>query len=147
MKKTQKGFTLVELLVVIAILAILSTVAVVGYTSFINKAEKQATETEIAQIKSVVEAATITDKAYIVIDGDYVIFSKDDNGVITVTTGDEDDVGDKDIDLTNELPKELLEKLDCTGSALKYQYDDDASVITIYPEATEEDEEDEEENA
>lgn len=37
-KKIKKGFTLVELLVVIAILAILSTVSIVGYTSFIEKA-------------------------------------------------------------------------------------------------------------
>ncbi|MBQ9979280.1 MAG: prepilin-type N-terminal cleavage/methylation domain-containing protein, partial [Clostridia bacterium] len=34
----NKGFTLVELLVVIAILAILATVSVVGYTSFIESA-------------------------------------------------------------------------------------------------------------
>ena len=34
----NKGFTLVELLVVIAILAILATVSVVGYTSFIKSA-------------------------------------------------------------------------------------------------------------
>ena len=38
MKQTKKGFTLVELLVVIAILAILATVSVVGYTTFITKA-------------------------------------------------------------------------------------------------------------
>ena len=31
-KKLKKGFTLVELIVVIAIIAILSTVAVIGYT-------------------------------------------------------------------------------------------------------------------
>ena len=37
-KQIKKGFTLVELLVVIAILAVLATVSVVGYTSFITKA-------------------------------------------------------------------------------------------------------------
>ncbi|MBQ2804298.1 MAG: prepilin-type N-terminal cleavage/methylation domain-containing protein, partial [Clostridia bacterium] len=40
MKQTKKGFTLVELLVVIAILAILATVSVVGYTAFIQKAHQ-----------------------------------------------------------------------------------------------------------
>lgn len=39
-KKTRKGFTLVELLVVIAILAILATVSIVGYTSFTKKAQE-----------------------------------------------------------------------------------------------------------
>lgn len=37
-KKLKKGFTLVELIVVIAIIAILSTVAVVGYTRVVDKA-------------------------------------------------------------------------------------------------------------
>ncbi len=40
MKQTKKGFTLVELLVVIAILAILATVSVVGYTAFIQRAHE-----------------------------------------------------------------------------------------------------------
>ena len=39
MKNTKKGFTLVELLVVIAIVAILATVAIIGYTSFTKKAK------------------------------------------------------------------------------------------------------------
>ena len=44
-----KGFTLVELLVVIAILAILATVSVVGYTSFIDSAKDSNAETELHQ--------------------------------------------------------------------------------------------------
>ena len=51
-----KGFTLVELLVVIAILAILATVSVVGYTSFIDNANKSAAETEIHQVETSVNA-------------------------------------------------------------------------------------------
>ena len=51
MKKTnKKGFTLVELLVVIAILAILATVAVVGYTSFQDKAYESNDRTLVAQL-------------------------------------------------------------------------------------------------
>ena len=53
---TRKGFTLVELLVVIAILAILATVSVVGYTSFIAQADKTALETDAANIEKVIEA-------------------------------------------------------------------------------------------
>lgn len=55
-----KGFTLVELLVVIAILAILATVSVVGYTSFIENANNSACEQELAQIKTQVIANDIT---------------------------------------------------------------------------------------
>lgn len=55
-----KGFTLVELLVVIAILAILATVSVVGYTSFIDKAHKSNAETLLAQVVDYVYSAEVT---------------------------------------------------------------------------------------
>ena len=57
MKNTKKGFTLVELLVVIAIVAILATVAIIGYTSFIDKAEKSADQQGVAQMNTVLNAA------------------------------------------------------------------------------------------
>ncbi len=56
---TRKGFTLVELLVVIAILAILATVSVVGYTSFIEGADKQAVVTEAEQAKSLINGGLV----------------------------------------------------------------------------------------
>ena len=52
MKKTRKGFTLVELLVVIAIVAILATVAIIGYTSFTKKAEKSADQQAVTQMNT-----------------------------------------------------------------------------------------------
>ena len=48
----NKGFTLVELLVVIAILAILATVSVVGYTSFIERADVSTDEQLAAQLNN-----------------------------------------------------------------------------------------------
>ena len=59
MKNTKKGFTLVELLVVIAILAILATVAVVGYTSFIEKANLSNDQAFVAQANTTLQAAAI----------------------------------------------------------------------------------------
>lgn len=50
-KKTG-GFTLVELIIVIAILAILSSVAVAGYSSYITKANNSAAESFMNQIKT-----------------------------------------------------------------------------------------------
>lgn len=51
MKSNKKrGFTLVELLVVIAILAILATVSVVGYTSFIERATVSNDENVASQL-------------------------------------------------------------------------------------------------
>ena len=60
-KKTKKGFTLVELLVVIAILAILSTVSVVGYTSFINKAKESNAKNELHQVVNMIHAELVDD--------------------------------------------------------------------------------------
>ena len=54
MKKTRKGFTLVELLVVIAIVAILATVAIIGYTSFTKKAEESNDRTLVAQLNTAI---------------------------------------------------------------------------------------------
>ena len=59
-KNNKKGFTLVELLVVIAILAILASVAVVGYTAFVDKANKSAAESEAHPIDTSIEAAFMT---------------------------------------------------------------------------------------
>lgn len=57
---TRKGFTLVELLVVIAILAILATVSVVGYTAFINSADDGAALSELSSVKTFMEGYDLT---------------------------------------------------------------------------------------
>jgi prepilin-type N-terminal cleavage/methylation domain-containing protein len=54
-KKTG-GFTLVELIIVIAILAILSSVAVAGYSSYIKKANDSAV---LAELNNISTAATL----------------------------------------------------------------------------------------
>ncbi|MBQ9978924.1 MAG: type II secretion system protein [Clostridia bacterium] len=59
MRNTKKGFTLVELLVVIAILAVLATVSVVGYTSFIDRANQSTALQEMTQIRDSVIAEDI----------------------------------------------------------------------------------------
>ena len=59
-----KGFTLVELLVVIAILAILATVSVVGYTSFIDSAKDSNAETTLHTIETYIEADLLADNKF-----------------------------------------------------------------------------------
>ena len=59
MKNTKKGFTLVELLVVIAIVAILATVAIIGYTSFLKKADLSNDQSAIAQMNTALQASAI----------------------------------------------------------------------------------------
>ncbi|MBQ3067187.1 MAG: type II secretion system protein, partial [Clostridia bacterium] len=69
MRSTKKGFTLVELLVVIAILAILATVSVVGYTAFIEKAHQSVAMQEMTQIRNALVAEDITNKNFNLEDG------------------------------------------------------------------------------
>ena len=49
--KKNGGFTLVELIIVIAILAILSTVAVAGYSTYISKANQSVVNTFEADVE------------------------------------------------------------------------------------------------
>ncbi len=56
MRKNEKGFTLVELIVVIAIVAILASVAIVGYTQFIQNARESKAQTELDQVVNMVRA-------------------------------------------------------------------------------------------
>ena len=56
MKNNKKGFTLVELLVVITIITILATVAVIGYGVFTKNATKAKAEAELNQIITYVNA-------------------------------------------------------------------------------------------
>lgn len=58
-KKTKKGFTLVELLVVIAILAVLASVSVIGYLGFVEKARNSDAVTELAQVRELLRAELI----------------------------------------------------------------------------------------
>ena len=71
-----KGFTLVELLVVIAILAILATVSVVGYTSYIKNANESVALQEMTQVRSSIKAEDI-------LNGNFAI----SGGKVTLTTG------------------------------------------------------------
>ena len=59
---SHKGFTLVELIIVIAILAILSSVAVVDYSSYIKKANMQADMTLAAEIENALILAMYSDR-------------------------------------------------------------------------------------
>lgn len=60
--KSKKGFTLVELLIVIAIVAILATVSIIGYTSFIDKANQSVDMQLVKQMNIVLEAYEINNE-------------------------------------------------------------------------------------
>jgi prepilin-type N-terminal cleavage/methylation domain-containing protein len=61
MRKNEKGFTLVELIVVIAIVAILAAVGIIGYTQFIQNARNTKAQSELDQLINVLYADSLVD--------------------------------------------------------------------------------------
>ena len=70
----KKAFTLVELLVVIAIIAILATAGVVGYTVFTEKARKSNAESELSQIRTLLQAEDFENDSFETQNKCYLVF-------------------------------------------------------------------------
>jgi len=57
MKKTKKGFTLVELVIVVAVMAVLVAVAIPTVSSIVNSAQQSVDETNAQTIESMIKLA------------------------------------------------------------------------------------------
>ena len=108
MNNTKKGFTLVELLVVIAILAILATVSVVGYTSFIDRANQSTAMQELTQVRAALIAEDINNNNFSIVTGE--------SAAITGANAIEDFAGD--LGLSGEV------EVDETNKAITYTLED-----------------------
>ena len=58
-KQMQKGFTLIELMIVVAIIGILAAIAIPAYQNYIDDAARTACEGETAALKTPFEMAAI----------------------------------------------------------------------------------------
>lgn len=74
MKKNNKGFSLVELIIVIAIMAALVAVLAPQYIKYIEKSRKAADENTIAELSNAIKIAA-ADEDYTLEDGDQIIIS------------------------------------------------------------------------
>ena len=139
---TRKGFTLVELLVVIAILAILATVSVVGYTSFIERADQSNADVEANQIKTIVTSALMGANDCVVLVENTATGEDPANGIYVtkgatgyVVSASEPEC-DKPFDATDDVEALVTgDKALAIGdvaNTLVYTYDEDTdSVITL----------------
>ena len=88
----HEGFTLVELIIVIAILAILAGVAVVGYSAYIEKANKAADQTALAQLNNAFALACANNgqDQFVFNTAPVLLWNSDKDTVIGLDSGNED---------------------------------------------------------
>lgn len=63
-KKKYRGFTLIEMLVVLVIIGILASIAMPMYSDYIRKASRQAAETELLELAALQEKIYVNSNAY-----------------------------------------------------------------------------------
>ncbi|WP_432821436.1 type IV pilin protein [Trichloromonas sp.] len=56
MEKSQEGFTLLELLIVVAIIGILAAIAIPQFTQYRQKAFNSGAQTDLSSVRMLVEA-------------------------------------------------------------------------------------------
>lgn len=105
--KDKKGFTLVELIVVLVILAILAALLVPSLTGYINKAKEKSLEAKTRNI--VMATQTLIDEKYgtvkldtpLVADVDIGTATSVANGKFTIAAGDIKNLAEVDVSNTN----------------------------------------------
>ena len=60
----SRGFTLIELMIVVAVMAILSAVAYPSYTSYVTRASREAAKSELLQLQNLQEKIYLNSSAY-----------------------------------------------------------------------------------
>ena len=70
MKSVQKGFTLIELMIVVAIIGILAAIAIPQYQNYIAKSQVSRVMGELSSIKTTIETCILEGRTTIINTGD-----------------------------------------------------------------------------
>ena len=91
-KKDQKGFTLIELMIVIAIIGILAAIAIPQFASYRKRAYNGAAQADLKNAATAQEAYYVDNQTYTTTTGATGINLTTSEGVtVTVTAADADD--------------------------------------------------------
>lgn len=107
----NKGFTLVELVVVIAIIAILTTVSIVGYNTFVKNANMSKAEQELAQINNVLRVKAIEGKIAVEEGNIKLTLALLNNKISFIIERVDEAIDTYKNDLTNEVLNDLFDEL------------------------------------
>ena len=107
MMSDRKGFTLVELIVVLVILSILAAMLAPSMTGYIDKAKGKRVEAELHQ--AVVAAQALADEAY-ALDGEYSVITLESIAALAELKGDL-----KAVSLDGDTGKVAYVELDLNG--------------------------------
>ena len=102
MKKSKKGFTLIELMIVVAIIGILAAIAIPKFADLINKSKEGATKGALSSVRSALQVYYGDNEGW---------FPADDLSILTLNGK-----------YINEIP---IAKLPTTGHA-------DVRIVTVY---------------
>ena len=117
MKKNNKGFSLVELIVVIAIMAILAAVAIPTFATFINKANEGADEDFMNQAAYAIELANAGTFEFDLTSVSVVVDDDGDITSISYVVGSENPV-----DIPKEPADNADQKIKDASGAIDWEY-------------------------